>query len=189
MPLPEICRLMTKLPPVAIVGIGGIFPQAPTLHQFWSNIRDRVDAAREPPPGRWLLSLQDAFDPRRARPDKVYSKRGCFVEDFRLDPDGLAIERALLDQLDRVFHLALHAGRQAWRDVVTKNLDRLRVGVIIGNIVLPTEHSSFLAQEYLGQMFEEEVRRVHGWPAAPFRFRAGEVCGLNRRAAGLPAAV
>src|SRR5437899_12153865 len=111
---------MANLTPVAIVGIGGIFPEAPTLDQFWANIRDGVDAARQPPPERWLLSIEDAFDPRIAQPDKVCSKRGCFVEGFQLDPDGLEIDRALLDRLDPVFHLAIHAGRPAWRDAVTK---------------------------------------------------------------------
>jgi 3-oxoacyl-(acyl-carrier-protein) synthase/3-hydroxymyristoyl/3-hydroxydecanoyl-(acyl carrier protein) dehydratase len=180
---------MTKLPSVAIVGIGGIFPQAPTLDKFWSNIRVGLDAAREPPPGRWLLSKEDAFDSRIAQPDKVYSKRGCFVEDFWLDPDGLDIDRTLLDQLDPVFHLSLQAGRQAWRDAATENLNRRRVGVIIGNIVLPTEYLSRLAQEYLGRTFEEEVRRVHGWPAGLSHLRPGRFWGLNRRAAGFPAAV
>jgi len=182
---------MANLIPVAIVGIGGIFPQAPTLDQFWSNIHDGVDAAREPPPGRWLLPIEDIFDSRIARPDKVYSKRGCFVEGFRFDFDELDIDRSLLDHLDPVFHLALHAGRQAWCDAVTKDLDRRLVGVIIGNIVLPTEHSSALAGEYLGQTFEEEVCKAHGWPipvseTAAYEPKAGD---LNRRAAGLPAAV
>src|SRR6266852_2345224 len=184
---------MANLTPVAIVGIGGIFPQAPTLDQFWCNIRDGVDAAREPPPGRWPLLIEDIFDSRIARQDKVYSKRGCFLEGFRFDFDELGIDRSLLDQLDPVFHLALHAGRQAWRDAVTKDLDRRLVGVIIGNIVLPTEYSSTLAREYLGRTFEEEVRKVHGWPGPTSPLQTGarerEAGRLNRRAAGLPAAV
>ncbi len=184
---------MANLTPVAIVGIGGIFPQAPTLDQFWCNIRDGVDAAREPPPGRWLLPIEDIFDSRIARPDKVYSKRGCFLEGFRFDFDELGIDRSLLDQLDPVFHLALHAGRLAWRDAATENLDRRRLGVVIGNIVLPTEYSSTLAREYLGRTFEEEVRKVHGWPGLTSPLQTGawepEAGRLNRRAAGLPAAV
>src|SRR5439155_12976194 len=184
---------MANLTPVAIVAIGGIFPQAATLDQFWCNIRDGVDAAREPPPGRWLLPIEDIFDSRIAQPDKVYSKRGCFVEGFRFDFDELDVDRSLLDQLDPVFHLALHAGRQAWRDAATENLDRRRVGVVIGNIVLPTEYSSALAREYLGRTFEEELRKVHGWPGPTSPLQTGawerEAGRLNRRAAGLPAAV
>src|SRR6266851_6699388 len=188
---------MTNLTPVAIVGIGGIFPEAPTLDQFWVNIREGLDAAREPPPGRWYLSMHDVFDSRVAQPDKVYSKRGCFVEGFRLDPEGLDIDRALLDELDPVFHLALHAGRAAWRDAATHHVDRQRVGMVLGNIVLPTEYSSALAREYLGAIFDEEIHKIHGRPGAvsvgqTLLSGARQECLAhrnNRRAAGMPAAI
>ena len=39
---------------VAIVGIGGIFPQSATIEQFWANVKNGIDTAREVPPGRWM---------------------------------------------------------------------------------------------------------------------------------------
>jgi len=153
---------MIRPTPIAIVGIGGVFPQSLTLDQFWSNIRDGIDTSHEVPPERWLLDVEDAYDSRIAQPDKVYSKRGCFVEGFQLDPEGLNLDRALIAELDPVFHLCLHAGRQAWQDAVTDPVDRRGVGVIIGNIVLPTEFASSSAEVYLGRTFEEEVRKAHG---------------------------
>ncbi|HEV2946093.1 MAG TPA: beta-ketoacyl synthase N-terminal-like domain-containing protein [Gemmataceae bacterium] len=185
---------MVRQTPIAIVGIGGIFPQSLTLDQFWTNIRDGVDTSQEVPPGRWLLDIEDAYDPRIAQPDKVYSKRGCFVEGFQLDPEGLNIDRDLLQKLDPVFHLCLHAGRQAWQDAVTTSLDRRGVGIIIGNIVLPTEYASALAEACLGQTFEEEVSKAHGWPMydglAPrrvhsFNYRASLPAGVLAKALGL----
>src|SRR5215470_11075339 len=98
---------MEPAPGIAIVGLGGIFPGAATLEQFWSNIRNGVDTAREVPPGRWLLDVVDAYDPRPGMTDKVYSRRGCFIEDFRLDPAGLNIDPSLIETLDPMFHLAL----------------------------------------------------------------------------------
>jgi 3-oxoacyl-(acyl-carrier-protein) synthase/3-hydroxymyristoyl/3-hydroxydecanoyl-(acyl carrier protein) dehydratase len=155
---------MIRPTPIAIVGIGGIFPRSLTLDEFWCNIHDGIDTSREVPPGRCLLDMEDAYDPRMAESDKVYSKRGCFVEGFQLDPEGLNLDRALIAELDPVFHLCLHAGREAWQDAVTESLDRRRVGVIIGNIVLPTEFASATAEAYPGRTFEEEVRKTHGWP-------------------------
>src|SRR5229473_1296528 len=178
---------MMRRTPIAIVGIGGIFPQSLTLDQFWTNIRDGVDTSQEVPPGRWLLDIEDAYNPRIAQPDKVYSKRGCFVEGFRLDPDGLNIDRALLQKLDPVFHLCLHAGRQAWQDAVTTSLDRQRVGIIIGNIVLRTEYASASAEACLGQTFEEEVLKAHGWPIS-YGPALGRIHPLNCRVS-LPASV
>ena len=45
-----------------------------------------------------------------------------------------------------------HAGGQ---HRVRSGVDRGRVGVVIGNIALPTETSSALARETLGRTFEE----------------------------------
>ncbi len=138
---------------VAIVGLGGLFPSAPNPRQLWDNVLARVDTAREPPPGRWLLSPDEVHDPAMPRPDRVYSRKACFLDPFTLDPRGLDVDPVLLAQLDVVFHLALHAGRQAWESGVTATLDRRRVGVILGSIALPTEKASALARHYLGPTF------------------------------------
>src|SRR5262249_46492166 len=147
---------------VAIVGIGGIFPGAPDLEQFWANIVAARDATGEVPPARWAVDPGEVFDPRVGQADCVYSTRGGFVEDFHLDPEGLDLDPGLLDRLDPMFHLALHAGRQAWRDAVTEGLDRRRVGVVMGNIVLPTESVSTLARAYLARSFDECVEPAEG---------------------------
>ena len=168
---------------VVIVGIGGIFPGAPDLKRFWANIAGALDATREVPPGRWAIDPKEAFDPRVGQPDRVYSTRAGFVEDFRLDPEGLDLEPGLLDRLDPMFQLALHAGRQAWRDAVTEGLDRRRVGVVMGNLVLPTEGAAALARAYLGQSFDEQVEG----PDAPQAAKEEATEPLNRYVAGLPA--
>jgi acyl transferase domain-containing protein/3-hydroxymyristoyl/3-hydroxydecanoyl-(acyl carrier protein) dehydratase len=159
---------------VAIVGLGGVYPAAATAEALWQNVLARVDAASEPPPGRWLLGPDAAFDPAVARPDRVYSRRACFVEPFALDPEGLDVDPALLAGLDPLFHLALYAGRQAWQAGVTAGLDRSRVGVILGSIALPTEKASELARLYLGEAH-------FGRPAA------GGPHPLNAEVVGLPA--
>ena len=61
---------------IAIVGVGGLFPNSPTLDRFWDNIVANVNTSRQPPKGRWLLSPEDVFDPQVGLADKVYSKKG-----------------------------------------------------------------------------------------------------------------
>ncbi|MBW1704958.1 MAG: acyltransferase domain-containing protein, partial [Deltaproteobacteria bacterium] len=170
---------------IAIVGIGGIFPGARDLDQFWANVLNGVNSTKQVPDGRWLLSAEDAYNSGKGAADKVYSTRGCFVEGFspELISEELDISRALIEELDPMFHLALYAGHQAFRDAVTEDLDLSRVGVIIGNIALPTDKSSALAREYLGRTFEEKV--------------LGEIKGesersthpVNRYVAGLPGGI
>ncbi|PID55739.1 type I polyketide synthase [candidate division KSB3 bacterium] len=167
--------------PIAIVGIGGIFPGASTLKEFWRNIENAVSSARDVPPGRWPLTLEDAFDPERGRFDKVYSTRGCYVEDFRLDPEGLDLDPDLLNALDPVFHFALHAARDALKDANAGECDRERTGVILGNIALPTEKMSALTADFLGRSFEEHL--LGTVPASDFF----PTHPLNRHAVGLVA--
>ena len=166
---------------VAIVGVGGIFPDSPDLARFWANIVEGVATAREVPPGRWRLDPADAYDPGVAVPDHVYSTRGCFIDGFHFDPTGLDLDPALAGRLDPVFQLSLHAARAAWRDAQTDQLDLDRVGVVFGNLVLPTETASDLAEVVLGQAFGKAVGfDWHG----PDDFEP-----LNARPAGSPAGV
>jgi PfaB family protein len=179
---------MEPLERVAIVGIGGIFPGAVDLDQFWANIAGAVDSTREVPPGRWSLEMADVYDPHVGAADHVYATRGGFIEGFAFDPEGLDLDPGLVSRLDPLFHLALHAGRQAWRDAVTAGVDRSRVGVVLGNIVLPSETSSALADEIIGRTFAERLGVADESDTAtdPLNaYEAGLPAGLLARALGL----
>lgn len=172
---------------IAIVGIGGLFPGTdiatnhPHLDTFWKNIQSGHDCSRQVPAGRWLLSKEDAWSADLAA-DKVNSTRGCFLEDFQLDTSDLDLDKNILAKLDPMFHLLLHAGREAWQDSNHENTDKQRVGIIIGNIVLPTDTSSALADEILGPVFASQIL---GTPPK----ENNKTESLNRYVAGLPAGV
>ncbi len=166
---------------VAIVGIGGIFPGAPTLDALWTIIRDRIDVCKEVPADRWIVDPDATIADTSGQADRVSSIRGCFIEDFQLDLTGLNLDASLVDQLDPMFALALHAGRDAWFDAQTNDIDRARVGVILGNIALPTDASSAFAAQTLGRTFEEAVL---GRPASP---PTSPIHPLNLSVASLPA--
>ena len=164
---------------VAIVGLGGVFPGAVDPDAFWTLIAGASDATSEIPAGRWAVDPSDAYDPRPGLADHAYSTRGGFVKDFVFDAEGLILDGIDVLNLDPMFHLALHAAR-AWRSAQTAEVDRSRVGVVFGNIVLPTETTSALARETLGRTLEE---RVVGHSPSPLK----STDPLNRFAAGLPA--
>jgi PfaB family protein len=166
---------------VAIVGIGGIFPDAPDLTKFWENIRLAKSAAREVPEGRWQISADSAYHPEAGKADHVYSRRGCFIDSIPTVSllSGLNIDPSVLDRLDPSFHLLLHAGKRAFDSAVTASVDLARVGVIIGNLALPSEKSAELTRAYLGRTFEEKLLGRAG-AMAPIN-------PLNRYVAGLPA--
>ena len=173
---------MSDASPIAVVGLGGVFPGAPDLDAFWQNIANNVDTSREVPPERWILPVSEVYE-RNEAPDKARSTRACFVENFTLDPTALNLDAALLEQLDPLYHLVLHAGRDAFRDSRTAALDRARVGVILAAIALPTDSSSAITRDIVGRSFERALlgdqtpaeptattsllnARVVAWPAA-----------------------
>lgn len=168
---------------VAIVGIGGIFPDAPDLSAFWNNIQVCRSSFREIPAGRWMVPAEILFDPEIGKADSVYSRTGCFIEQLPSAatlPD-LAIDASQLAGLDPLFHLLIHAGKRAFDDGVTAPLDRTRVGVIVGNLALPSETSTLLTRNWLGRTFEEKLTGKASPPVA--------TSALNRYPAGLPAGI
>ena len=143
---------------IAIVGVGGVFPGAPDLDAFWRNIADAVDSGRHAPTERWYLDPKIAYDAEGPKNDRVYSTWECFIEHFQFDPSGLNLDRELLKRLDPLFWIGLHASNAALLDsgiVGRTNLDR--VGVILGNIALPTESTSAMCRDVLGKTFVEKL--------------------------------
>ncbi len=175
---------------VAIVGIGGIFPGSPDLESFWGHINSGRSVARDVPEGRWMIPAGAAYSPEIAATDKVYSRRGCFIEGLpsAAELPGLSIAPELLEGVDPLFHLLIQAGKRAFDDGQTAAIDRDRIGVIIGNLALPCETSSLLTRNMLGRTFEERLLGSAP-PAEPTsalnRFPAGLPAGLLAQALGL----
>lgn len=183
--------------PIAITGMGGVFPGAPDIESFWELIRAGRSAAREAPPGRWILDPAEACDPAAApgAPDKVYSKRACFLDEasFHFDPlrdAGYGVPPELLARLDPLFLIVLRAGHAAWGQARAQGIDLRRAGTIFGNIALPTEASSALARTWLGRTFEEKAlgraaNETHDAPEALNRYVTGLPGGMLARSLGL----
>ncbi len=133
-----------------------MFPGAFDVASFWRNILDRVDMSRKVPPGRWIAPPEAMYDPV-PMPDKTYSLKACFVEDFVADFHGLHIDESFARRLDPLYHLVLHAGRDAFFDCGTANLDKNRTGVVLAAIALPTDSSSKLTRKILGRTFENRL--------------------------------
>ncbi len=66
---------------IAIVGLGGVFPGARDLDEFWQNILSAKDAAIDVGADRWRLNPDDLYSPK-LEADKVNSRRACLIQDF-----------------------------------------------------------------------------------------------------------
>ena len=163
---------------IAIVGLGGVFPGARDLDEFWQNILSARDAAIDVGADRWRLD-PDGFYSQNLEADKVNSRRACLIQDFEFNPAGFNVDAELLKRLDPMYQILLHAGRDAWADAKTSAIDKSRVGIIIGNIVLPTESSSQFSDEQFKELFEAQLNITS-------KNNDEKTESLNRYVAGLP---
>ncbi len=175
---------MTLNEPIAVVGMGGVFPGANTLSTFWQNILNGVETADDVPDNRWGIP-PEAMLANQLSPDKAVSRRACLIRDFQFDPSGLNIPATVARDLDPLYHLALHAGREALAGSTAPDLDRHRTGVILAAIALPTDGASDLARRIVGQSLADSVMTAMGeapflqdHPLADRSFLSGNVTSL-----------
>jgi hypothetical protein len=65
---------------IAIIGMACLFPGAPDLASYWSNIVRGFDATREVTDKEW--SLADYYDKDATKFGLSYAKRGGFITEF-----------------------------------------------------------------------------------------------------------
>ena len=120
-------------PPLAIVGLGCLFPKADNVETYWTNIKNGVDAIREVPESHWRAA--DYFDPNPKAPDKVYAKLGGFLDPVPFNPMEYGILPNALEAIDTSQLLGLVAVGQALKDAgygPEREFDREKVSVILG---------------------------------------------------------
>ncbi len=126
-------RSKTQPVPIAIVGIGTLFPGSSHVSGFWRDIVTGRDLITEVPPTHWIIA--DHYDPDPAAADKTYSKRGAFLSPTDFDPMEFGIPPANLPSTDTSQLLGLVVAKQVLADAAQGRLgqmDRDRISVILG---------------------------------------------------------
>ncbi len=153
-------RTQEPRPPIAVVGMAGVFPGASDIDQFWHNIINKKNAVIEIPEERWIVP-PDVVYSEAPLPDKSFSRRACLIRDFRFDSAGFSIDPELLEDLDPLYHLVLQAGKAAFSQVKPDHssgkVTKKRTGTILAAIALPTDAASSIARKTLGFAFEERL--------------------------------
>ena len=161
---------------IAIVSVGLRLPSARTLDEFTEILADGRDLAQsrsdEP---RWQKRGE-----RLPKDEGFFHDRSYRVENWRED-------RAELSELDPLFHLAYGAAHDAFQACHTQGLAAQRIGLILGNIALPTETSSRLASEWLARVWNlgqtpkpsETSLRANLSPAAMPALVIGQLLGIE----------
>ena len=117
---------------IAIIGLGGFFPEAPDVSDYWENILNGLNTIREIPKGRW--DWEPFFREKVKTADKIYSKWGAFLDDVVFDPLYYGMPPKVLASVEPLHLLTLEAVRKALADAGydKRPFDREQTGVILG---------------------------------------------------------
>jgi acyl transferase domain-containing protein/NADP-dependent 3-hydroxy acid dehydrogenase YdfG len=124
---------MPRDEPVAIVGVGALFPGSSDADGFWRDVVAGRDLMRDVPPTHW--SLDDYYSPDPQAADHTYGRRGAFLDAVDFDPMEFGIPPAILPATDSAQLLALVVARQVLDDASRGRFageNRDRISVILG---------------------------------------------------------
>ncbi len=119
--------------PIAVIGMGCLFPKSSGLKAYWRLLFNGKDAITEVPKTHW--SWEDFFDADPKKPDHVYCKRGGFISPLSFDPTEFGIPPSSLEATDTSQLLGLVTAKKAVEDAfgqTDNGFDRSRTSVILG---------------------------------------------------------
>ena len=126
-------KTKSNVTPVAVIGIGCLFPGSKDKKGYWQDITNGRDMVREVPPSHFLIDHY--FDPDPLEPDKTYCRQGAFLDPIEFDPMAFGIPPTNLAATDTSQLLSLLVAQQVLNDAFPgqlKNMDRSRIGVVMG---------------------------------------------------------
>src|SRR5262249_33608080 len=119
---------------IAVVGLGAILPDAPTVAAFWQNLCEGRYSIRDIPAGRWDPALY--YDPDPTVADKTSRKMAAGVRGAPGNPTAgkLPTPPRVSDAMDEGQKWAIACPRQALDDLGPGHgPDPERTAVVLGN--------------------------------------------------------
>jgi len=162
-------RLARTLPPprpaepIAIVGLGGVFPGAENVEQLWRNLLEKQCAIGAIPPER--AETARYLDPNRKSKARPYTNLAGYVVDGSWPREQVPLPAEAMTQIDRGQSWTMRAALQALEDAGYRPevVDPRRVAVAMG--YMPPLEREFQTQarvyyaEFDGRLAEQLRRR------------------------------
>ena len=130
--------------PIAIVGLGGVFPQAESPEALWQNLLDKRCAIGGIPPER--APIDRYLDPSRKSKVRPYTDLAGYIVDGSWPQERIRVPPKVSSQIDRGHSWTMKAALQALDDAgqTPGAVDPQRVGVVMG--YLPPLEREFQTQ-------------------------------------------
>src|SRR5512142_2982781 len=130
----------------AIVGMGGVFPDAPDLDAFWRNILDRRVSIRRFPADSVMRRVfyRPEVRTKPYREDKSYTDLSGALDSYDFDAEQFRIPPAVAKHMDPNQKIALLSARQALAGGALGSVSRDRVAVFMGSTMIGPLHHEFM---------------------------------------------
>lgn len=135
----------TAATPIAIVGMGAIFPGRGDVTGFWRDVFEGRDLLSDVPASHWLA--EDYYDSDPRAKDRTYGRRGGFIDPVAFDPLTFGIPPKAMEGTDTAQLLALVAAYATLQDIERDSdgrIDKSRTSVILG-VASATELTAHMA--------------------------------------------
>lgn len=146
--------------PIAIVGMGAIFPGRGDTTGFWRDIFEGKDLLSDVPESHWRIDDYYDADPRT--PDRTYGRRGGFISPAAFDPLSFGIPPNQIETTDTAQLLALIAAKRTLDDICSDSghkIDRERTSVILG-VASATELTAHMAGRLQRPLWVDAMREA-----------------------------
>ncbi len=166
--------------PMAIIGMGGLFPGAENLEQFWQKLLEGYDRTETVPKSRY--AIENYYSPGSTRKDKSYTNLGCFLDALPLPDASMKIPPAAWQAIDPSHVLCLKSADEALRDAKYApgkwDVDRVAVSLAF----LPYQGKKFLADSRVNwNEFRENLTQALVERAVPVHQRLAIIDAAERR--------
>ena len=131
--------------PIAIVGMGAVFPGRGDVTGFWRDLFEGRDLISDVPASHWLVDDYYDDDPRAK--DRTYGRRGGFIDPLAFDPLYFGIPPKAMEGTDTAQLLALIAAQMTLEDIERDSdgkIDKSRTSIILG-VASATELTAHMA--------------------------------------------
>ncbi|WP_340676617.1 beta-ketoacyl synthase N-terminal-like domain-containing protein [Paraglaciecola sp.] len=148
--------------PIAVVGMGCLFPEAISPKQYFENLLEGKDVT-----GPLCDDLLDApvdayFDATKGTQDKICYNTNGYIRNFEFDTCGYALDENKLRGLDPLFHWSLYAADQAFKDANQTQEARAKCGLILGNIGMPNHTGKKIMNGFYQKILEPYIQELLG---------------------------
>ena len=146
--------------PIAVIGLGAIFPGRGDITGFWRDIFEGRDLLSQVPPSHWLA--EDYYDPNPRMPDKTYGKKGGFISPQAFDPVLFGLPPAAMQGTDSAQMLALIGAKMVLDEIEGDSdgkIDKDRTSVVLG-VASATELTAHMAGRLQKPVWIEAMRQA-----------------------------